>query len=33
MDSDRCVNNAQGAAVGEWLSTWLAEQEDRGLAT
>ena len=24
------TRNAQGAAVAEWLSSWLAEQEDRG---
>ena len=23
-------NNNKGAAVAEWLSSWLAEQEDRG---
>ena len=24
------ILNQQGAAVAEWLSSWLAEQEDRG---
>ena len=30
VPSERSCHENHGAAVAEWLSSWLAEQEDRG---
>ena len=30
LQNKGCWREFQGAAVAEWLSSWLAEQEDRG---
>ena len=30
LDFQRAALTIRGAAVAEWLSSWLAEQEDRG---